>query len=67
MMRFILLVFLLVLVVGCSQKALYSNLQQAHVSSCERLKSNQYADCVEQYGDSYEDYTAKRQGRLNSY
>lgn len=54
-----------VIVTGCSKKALYSNLQNSHMHSCERLKSNQYEDCVSQYQDSYEDYTAKRQGILN--
>jgi hypothetical protein len=60
-MKFILLVFILFSVVGCSKKALYSNLQQNHISVCERLKSNQYEDCMSQFNDSYEDYTEKRQ------
>ncbi|RCX08471.1 hypothetical protein DFP77_102166 [Marinomonas foliarum] len=61
-MKLIILVFILFSVVSCSKKALYTNLQYNHTSACEKLKSNQYEDCMSQYSDSYEDYTAKRQG-----
>lgn len=64
-MKLIMLAFILLSLVGCSKKDLYSNLQYSHTYSCEKLKSNQYEDCMSQYSDSYEDYTAKRQARLN--
>ena len=51
---------LALIITSCSQKAMYDNLQYSHVSSCEKLKSNHYEDCLGQYSDSYEDYTTKR-------
>lgn len=64
-MKFIIVIFLIITITSCSNKDMYSNLQNSHTFSCEKLKSNQYEDCMNQYSDSYEDYTAKRQATLN--
>lgn len=64
-MKTLLAILFIVAVVGCSKKELYGNLQYSHASSCDRLKSTQYDDCMSQYNDSYEDYTQKRTGTFN--
>ncbi|WP_392385836.1 hypothetical protein [Marinomonas primoryensis] len=64
-MKILFPILLIVAVVGCSKKELYSNIQNNHAHSCQRLKSNQYDDCMSQYNDSYEDYTQKREGTLD--
>ncbi|BDX01390.1 MAG: hypothetical protein ACPGRG_14015 [Marinomonas sp.] len=63
-MKSFFLFFTFTLILGCSNKDVYSNLQRSHAFSCQSLKATQHEECMSQYSDSYEDYTAKRNGTL---
>ncbi|WP_152531154.1 hypothetical protein [Marinomonas profundimaris] len=64
-MKILIPLVLVMTLVGCTTKDIYSNLQYNHARSCDRLKSTQSDDCRSQYNDSFEDYTQKREGTLD--
>lgn len=56
-------VFLL-LVAGCSSKAVYDNVQYNNFRECNSVPSAQYEECVERSNKSYEEYERERESVL---
>lgn len=59
MSRFMALVVLLLLA-GCSNKAIYDNIQLNNRRDCTKLPPSQYDSCIEQANKSYEEYEKER-------
>ncbi|MAD73485.1 MAG: hypothetical protein CML20_01550 [Rheinheimera sp.] len=45
---------------GCSNKAVYQNLQLNKKQECRRLPVTQYDDCMRDMAQSYEEYERQR-------
>lgn len=48
------------LLVACSNKAVYSNIQHNQRLECEKLPPSQYEDCMAESGGSFEAYQQQR-------
>ncbi|MEE4190916.1 MAG: hypothetical protein V2I66_05025 [Halieaceae bacterium] len=51
---------------GCSNKAVYEAVQQSNKHECEKNQESVRERCMEQLGESYEDYERSRQEILDS-
>ncbi|HHJ21229.1 MAG TPA: hypothetical protein ENJ84_15600 [Gammaproteobacteria bacterium] len=49
------------LLTGCSNKAIYENIQLNNRNDCIKLPQSQYEDCVRSANKSYEEYEQERQ------
>ena len=59
-MKIFLCLFLTVLIIGCSNKAVYDNIQMNNRNECKKLPQSQYEDCMEKANKSYEEYERER-------
>jgi len=53
------------LLLSCSNKQVYENIQYNQKLECQRLQQSLYKDCMEQIGPSYETYKAEKE-KINS-
>ena len=58
------LVVLMMLLTGCSNKAVYQNLQLNKQQQCRQLPVSEYEHCMRNMAQSYEEYERQRQEAL---
>lgn len=56
---------LLVVVGGCSNKQIYTAIQQNRQQECRKLPRVQYEACMREFDQSYEDYARDREDALS--
>ncbi|OUS27638.1 hypothetical protein A9Q99_14465 [Gammaproteobacteria bacterium 45_16_T64] len=54
----------ILLMAGCSNKAVYDNIQLNMKNECRTLPQSQYEECMEDASTSYEEYEENRQEML---
>ncbi|MFE8072575.1 hypothetical protein QQM79_16060 [Marinobacteraceae bacterium S3BR75-40.1] len=59
-MRKTLMIFFLFALGGCSNKAIYDNMQHHNRQACNEVPPSQYEDCVERANKSYDEYQRER-------
>ncbi len=50
-----------VIIVGCSNKAVYDNIQLNNRRACNDVPASQYAECIERVSKTYEEYKRDRE------
>jgi hypothetical protein len=48
------------LLIGCSNKSLYENIQKNNRSTCNKVPFSQYEKCIENTKKTYEEYERER-------
>lgn len=56
----LLMLFLSLLFIGCSNKAVYDNMQLNNRRACDKVPSSQYEECIERASKAYEEYKRER-------
>jgi hypothetical protein len=52
---------LVIFILGCSNKQMYESIQENQRLDCYKLPQPQYETCMEELGESYEDYQRARE------
>lgn len=65
-MKYILILLFVLALAGCSQRAVYDNLQLNHRQQCEQGPPAAYEECMEKISKSYEQYARERQEHLEA-
>lgn len=60
-MKFVGITTLLLLLAACSNKQVYTAIQQNRQSECAKLPQVHFEQCMKDYGAPYEDYARERQ------
>lgn len=60
--RYLMVLMMTGLVVGCSQQAVYENYQSYKRNECYRLPPSQQEECLERANQSFEEYERARKG-----
>lgn len=63
-MKALLMLPVLILVAGCSNKAVYDNLQHNQKLKCEQLPISEYERCMRGTEKSFEEYEQERREHL---
>ncbi len=58
-------IFVLILA-GCSNKAVYDNIQQINRNECNKVPPAQYDECIDRTSKSYEEYRREREETINN-
>ncbi len=56
----LLVLVLPLLFVGCSNKAIYDNIQLNNRNECNKVPPSQYDECIERASKTYEEYERER-------
>lgn len=65
MTRYLLtLIALISVITGCTNKQVYTAVQQNRQFECQKLPQSQYEECMKDYDQSYEDYANDREAIL---
>lgn len=56
----LLMVLVMLGVAGCSNKAVYDNIQLNNRNDCAKLPPSQYDECIESASKSYDEYKRER-------
>lgn len=64
MKRFLILLFLVFSIAGCSNKAVYDNMRIHQRNECEKQPPPTYSECIERTNKSYEEYERERKEAL---
>lgn len=48
------------LLTGCSNQAVYDNIQHNNRKACDKVPASQYEACIERTGKPYEEYERER-------
>lgn len=59
--RYFCVIILCLGVLACSNRQVYTAIQQNRQHDCQKYQPPQYEACLEQYRTSYEDYVRQRQ------
>jgi hypothetical protein len=51
---------------GCSNKQIYTAVQDNRRVECGKLPQNQYEQCISEYDTPYEEYERERQAAIDS-
>jgi len=51
------------LLMACSNKAIYDNIQLNNRRACEKAPPSQYEECIKLVNKSYEDYEKERKNK----
>lgn len=65
-MRTIFVLLAFALVVGCSNRAVYDNIQLNQRNDCFKLPPSQREDCLDSIDKSYEEYRKEREDIIDS-
>jgi PBP1b-binding outer membrane lipoprotein LpoB len=49
------------LLAGCSNKAVYDNIQRINRNDCNKVPPSQYEECIDRASKSYEEYKRERE------
>ncbi len=63
-MKIYFIIVLSILVVACSNKAVYDNIQLSNRQHCQKLPPSQYEDCIKQAQKTYDEYQKERKEAL---
>jgi len=63
-MKLYLVLVIVFSMVGCSNRAVYENVQINKRNECMKLPQNQYNECMERVNKSYEEYKRERKETL---
>lgn len=55
------LVLVFIMTAGCSNKAVYDNIQHSNRQECAHVPPPQYEECLERSSRSYEEYERERE------
>lgn len=55
---------LTLLLIGCSNKQIYTAVQENRRVECSKLPQSQYEKCMSEYDTPYEEYERERQDRF---
>jgi PBP1b-binding outer membrane lipoprotein LpoB len=53
-------VFLVLIITGCSNKAVYDNIRHSNRQACANVPPPQYEECLDRSGKPYEEYERER-------
>lgn len=59
-MKPILMLLMAVSIVGCSQRAVYENIQHHNRQECAKLPESEFEECMNNAERSYDEYQEKR-------
>jgi len=65
-MKILLLFLFIIFVAGCSNRAVYENLQFNKRTECIKLPHSQYDECMEGMNKSYDEYKRERDELIRS-
>jgi outer membrane murein-binding lipoprotein Lpp len=65
MMKMTLMLLAIFLLAGCSNKAIYDNIQSHNRKECSRLPQSQYEKCMEDTEKSFAEYERERKETLD--
>jgi len=63
-MKIYLVTVVVLLIVACSNKAIYDNIKLNNRNDCAKLPQSQYDECMERANKSYDEYERKRKEAL---
>jgi len=64
-MKFYLVLIIVSSMVGCSNRAIYENVQINKRNECMKLPLKQYHECMEKVNKSYDEYERERKETLD--
>jgi hypothetical protein len=61
---FITIILLAITLIACTEQAWYSGVQSSQTANCMKEPVSEYNDCIQQSGESYNEYNKSREALI---